>query len=257
MRTNSRKRLSVVLAVVCCLTLLVGSFAFFTDRATVDATATAGSLAVGLSEGDAAISDQLLLGGSDGIENYDELDNWNPGDSVTFSYTVSNDGNKAIRAEETLTLTVTGKGGEYGDFVEEDGSMFTIQGSDGTVIEPTSADLADNVWTLVYNLDEFALSAADGEKLASSASVQAAATNGMNAVDATAAEALRTFTLAFNGDATNEYQDAEIGIVVHVDSIQYANTRGENGVAANGISEYVTSDDQMEVVYTDDAGAAA
>lgn len=252
MSIKTRKRISLTLVACLALTLVVGSFAFFTDKADIDATATAGNLAVGLDESTKSISDQLLLGGESGdITNAAILDNWNPGDMTSFSYTVSNDGNKAIRVEETLTLIVTGTGNN-GDFENADGSMFTIVSSDGTTaINPTSANLVGNKWTLIYNLDEFNLSA-NGETLSEDANVVKAATNGMNAVDATATSTVRTFRLAFNKAATNEYQDAEIEILVHVDAIQYANSAD---VTANQIAEYNTAGNvEQELTYTDEEG---
>ena len=110
--TKSRKHLTFALVCAMCLTLLVGSFAFFTDRADVSADATAGNLAIALSEngnGTTSITEQLKLGGQYGnITNGATLDNWNPGDIIPFSYTVTNSGNKAIRAEETVKSETNG-----------------------------------------------------------------------------------------------------------------------------------------------------
>lgn len=258
----NKSRISKVLALACALIMVVGSFAFFTDRAEIDGTAKAGNLAIGLEE--STISADLKLGGDTDISNSAVVDNWNPGDSVNFNYEVTNEGNKAIRVQDTLTLTVKGKGGTYGLFDVNDGPMFTIACSDanGTAMtyapDPESKlDAATNTWTLVYHINEYALSA-DGEnaeKLTTAANVVAAAGNGMNAVNATNSSTTRTYKLVFNPDATNEYQDAEITIVAHVDAIQYANT---DEVTANNIWNYdEVNKIEQETVYTTANGQAA
>lgn len=260
-----KKRITKILACGMALALMVGTFAFFTDRAEIGGTATNGTFAVGLKAGNAdeakTIADQLLLGGQSGdIENAKTIDNWNPGDSATFSYVVSNPGNKALRAEETLTLKVTAKDGRVFTGTGAD-SKLTIAGSDGTVITPESTALSEDktVLTLVYNLDEFALSGKDGatntEKLTATSNETAAATNGMNAVDATKDNAVRTYTLVFNKAATNEYQNAAIELTVHVDAIQYANSFED--VPENKIPNSAGTTIQQELLLTNETGAAA
>lgn len=266
MKKNS---ISKALALCCIAAMAVGTLALFSDNAELPATAKVGNLAVGLSEagnGKTNISDQLVLGGTSGDLNGAALNNWNPGDSQTFVYTVSNDGNKAIRAEETLTLkvTATGKNGTFTNDANADviDSMITIASKDGSAIKAENVkeeiDGENKMYTLTYNLDEFALTGkaqgeADVEALTAASNVVAADSNGMNAVDATKNTAERTFTLVFDKAAKNVYQDANIEIVVHVDAIQFANS---SDIAENGVAEYVAASGEQETVYTTAAGAA-
>lgn len=251
-----KKRMTKILAAGMALALMVGTFAFFTDRAEIGGTATNGTFAVGLAT-DASIADQLKLGGESGdINNAATIDNWNPGDTANFKYTVSNPGNKALRAEETLTLKVTAAGNRVFTGAGAD-SKLTIACSDGTVIAPKSATLDESkkVLTLVYNMDEFALSGDGVNAEALTASEQtAAATNGKMDVDETQTSTERTFKLVFDKTATNEYQAAAIELTVHVDAIQYANSFDD--VAANQIAEAGATIAQ-ELIITGTTGAAA
>lgn len=99
-----KKRITKWLAVTCVFTLLIGTFAYFTDRVEVDANVTSGT--VGITETQ-TWQDNLLNADGNRI-----LNNLNPGDSRSLAFTVTNTGNKAIDVRHTIKLSVvdaTGK----------------------------------------------------------------------------------------------------------------------------------------------------
>lgn len=233
MNQTKRNRASKFLAITCIGALLITSFAFFTDKAEINGTAKAGTLAVGIEVGD-DISTQLI--GTDGINN------WNPGDSQTFTYTVENDGNKAIRAQETLTLTVLGGEGER-EITAADVKL-TLKddtGNDLAAVNAVSATAVEGGYELKYILPEFVLSGKDG-------------VDNTEVIEDKEDTNTVTYTLDFDETALNNYQAADIEIVVHVDAIQYYNTTGDGGVAQN---EVYNASIQLETVISDETGITA
>lgn len=103
MSTKTRKRISKGLAIAMVLTLLVGSFAYFTDRVETDAKVTAGT--VGITEAD-TWTDNLLNADGERV-----LDNINPGDSRNLAFSVTNTGNKAVDVRHTIKISVVDKAG--------------------------------------------------------------------------------------------------------------------------------------------------
>ena len=135
----------------------------------------------------------------------DSIDNWNPGDEAEFTYTMSNTGNKAMRVQEVVTLTVTG--------VSEDDvadCMLFIEDTGYTPTEVGTIDGQDG-YVLTYIVDEFVLS---GKADMANTEV----------VDENADTKEVTYTLAFSKDAMNEYQGVGIDIDVEVAAVQYYNS---------------------------------
>lgn len=93
-----KKRLSKILAGAMALCLLVGTFAYFTDRVESKGSATAGT--IGITEADTWAD---TLKDADGAR---VLDNLNPGDSRSLAFSVTNTGNKAVDIRHTLKLSV-------------------------------------------------------------------------------------------------------------------------------------------------------
>lgn len=99
MNTTQRNRTSKFLALACGAALLVGSFAYFTDRVEMSTKVTAGTVGI-VEDATANWTSQLQAGPQD-------LDNLNPGDSRSLAFTVDNTGNKAIDVRHTIKLSVT------------------------------------------------------------------------------------------------------------------------------------------------------
>ena len=93
-----------ILAAGMALALMVGTFAYFTDRVEHKATGTSGNVQIE-STAFAGANDANVLVDRDGN------DNLNPGDVRDLTFTVSNMGNKAVDIRHTIKLTVTDKVG--------------------------------------------------------------------------------------------------------------------------------------------------
>lgn len=200
---KARKNLTKVLVIALALTLLVGTFAFFTDQKSLEGSAKVGNLSI-TATGD--ITTALLAGGDADILNAGTINNWNPGDEASFSYTIASTGNKAVRYQETIKLTVTG--------VEETALANCMLQIDGTNVTPTLvSEVGSNKYELTYVVAEGVLSGVD------TGAADVEVVTGKEATTVTPA-----YTLKFSEDALNEYQNAEIAIKVDVVAVQYANT---------------------------------
>lgn len=93
-----KKRMTKILAGAMALCLLVGTFAYFTDRVEKSGSVTAGKVGI-TTDAQAAWADQLIAGPQN-------LDNINPGDSRSLAFTVTNTGNKAVDVRHTIKLSV-------------------------------------------------------------------------------------------------------------------------------------------------------
>lgn len=268
MQNANKKKITGAVALAAAGVMALGGVSMlFTDRADVSGKATAGKLAVevtgtGLADGD--FSAQL--------KNNDfattGIDNLNPGDAVQISYSITNAANKAVRANDTLTVTVKPNeammndqtktiddlSGEFADKSAihlvtgaRGGTKPVFTASDGTTTNVTFGDtgltLVDSYVTedkknivLVYQGDEVTL---DGVGL-NKESIK-------DNADKTTSD--RQYTLYFEQTAGNEWQGAEVSIDSKVTAVQYANT-----VAGDATLNVDTSDATGHTVASD-AGA--
>lgn len=98
-----KKRMTKILAGAMALCLLVGTFAYFTDRVEKSGSVTAGKVGI-TTDAQTAWADQLIAGPQN-------LDNINPGDSRSLAFTVTNTGNKAVDVRHTIKLSVVDANG--------------------------------------------------------------------------------------------------------------------------------------------------
>lgn len=242
--SNGKKKVVGIVAAACAATMAVaGSLALFTDTASIKGATTAGKLAIGIT------ADKMTEAGdfSEQLKNtkfVDAVQNLNPGDVRTISYSINNAENKAMRANDTLTVTV--KPNEammtdqektvqnlFDEFTTDKSAIHLVTGakgapkpvvtaSDGTTTDVTFGDtgltLVDSHLSedgksivLVYQGDEVNLDGVgtNAEKIADN--------NGKTSSE-------RKYTLYFNEDAGNEWQGAEVSIGSTISAVQYANT---------------------------------
>ena len=242
MQNANKKKITGAVALAAAGVMALGGVSMlFTDHADVSGKATAGKLAVevtgtGLDDGD--FSAQL--------KNNDfatkDIDNLNPGDAVQISYSINNAANKAVRVNDTLTVTVKPNGAMmtdqstnidnlFAEFTEDKSAIHLVTGARGdtkpvvtasgsTTTNVTFGDtgltLVDSYVTedkknivLVYQGDETALDGVgdNAEKLGGNKSTSD-----------------RQYTLYFEKDAGNEWQGAEVSIGSTISAVQYANT---------------------------------
>lgn len=241
MQNANKKKITGAVALAAAGVMALGGVSMlFTDHADVSGKATAGKLAVevtgtGLADGD--FSAQLKNN-----EFVDAVQNLNPGDVRTISYSITNAANKAVRANDTLTVTVkpneammtdqsTNIDNLFAEFTEDKSAIHLVTGakddpkpvvtaSGGTTTNVTFGDtgltLVDSYVTedkknivLVYQGDEVNLDGVgdNAEKLGDKKSTSD-----------------RQYTLYFEKDAGNEWQGAEVSIGSTISAVQYANT---------------------------------
>ena len=149
--TKKKKVITTVMAIACVFTLALGSFAFFTDRADGEATATAGN--INLVFTDVSLANEST---GDNVQAIDKV--WtagklvkdggilNPGDVIDMDYKLSNTGSKSIDVKQQIVLTSNVK---LTDNAEE--YSITVGGQN---ITPAKSD--DDL-TLTYELAEIIL----------------------------------------------------------------------------------------------------
>lgn len=244
MQNANKKKITGAVALAAAGVMALGGVSMlFTDHADVSGKATAGKLAVevtgtGLDDGD--FSAQL--------KNNDfatkGIDNLNPGDAVQISYSINNAANKAVRANDTLTVTVKPNGAMmtdqstnidnlFAEFTEDKSAIHLVTGakddtkpvvtaSGSTTTNVTFGDtgltLVDSYVTedkksivLVYQGDEVNLDGVgeNAEKIPGNNEKKTSE---------------RKYTLYFDETAGNEWQGAEVSIGSTISAVQYANT---------------------------------
>lgn len=272
MQNANKKKITGAVALAAAGVMALGGVSMlFTDHADVSGKTTAGKLAVevtgtNLTNGD--FTKQL-----ENTEFVDAVQNLNPGDVRTISYSINNAENKAVRANDTLTVTVTPNEAVTKDQETTVSKMFEAlkagsfnggsaihlvegeKGVNGEVTTNTDPDAADGKTTVEF--PDTGLTLVDSHLSEDSKSIvlvyQGDEVNldgtGTNAEkitgsnDKTSSE--RKYTLYFDKDAGNEWQGADVSIGSTISAVQYANT------AAGDATLNVEAGKQV----TDNAGA--
>ena len=236
--TNMKKKVLGIGAGICAVAVAaVGSFALFTDTASVKGATTAGKLAIGITAdkmteaGD--FSEQLL---NTAFDAANPVDNFNPGDDRTVAYTINNEQSKATYVNDTITLKVTPDTAYTADgrAITPENCAITFATADGSLTEK-SREMKDGVITIVYEGKETVLSGTGANAEVVKEGI------GNTANPTTAA---RSYELDFDINADNAWQGAKVEISSKVDAVQYANNHG--GLADKTIT--------AESVKTDAAG---
>lgn len=239
MQNANKKKITGAVALAAAGVMALGGVSMlFTDHADVSGETTAGKLAVkvtGTNLTDGNFTKQL-----ENTKFVGAVQNLNPGDVRTISYSIENAENKAMRANDTLTVTVTpneammaGKTVQnlFDEFTTDKSAIHLVTGaksgpkpvftaSDGTTTDVTFGDtgltLVDSYVAedgknivLVYQGDEVNL---DG--VGKNAELLGDSKTSSN----------RQYTLYFEKDAGNEWQGAEVSIGSTISAVQYANT---------------------------------
>lgn len=236
-KTNFPKR---TLCAVLAIGLLVGgSFAYFSDYATSQATGTAGTVAIALD------SDINLLD----AEGRDIL---NPGDMRDGSFTVTNEGNKSIDVRTTIKLiakdhegnaiNLTGSAteqSEYDLYLASDVELVEGQGykpkADAKPLEVKSID--GNIIT--YLLPEYSLNG-NSDKYDEVETI--------DGIDAFSHD--NDFVMVFKGEAGNEWQASSVTIAVLVEAKQHENTQAGWEIVATEVLQGGTTVVAAENVIT-------
>lgn len=252
MQNANKKKITGAVALAAAGVMALGGVSMlFTDHADVSGKTTAGKLAVevtgtNLTDGD--FTKQL-----ENTEFVDAVQNLNPGDVRTISYSINNAENKAMRTNDTLTVTVTPNEAVTTDQETTVSKMFEAlkagsfdggsaihlvegkKGVNGEVTTNTDPAAAADYKTTVEFPDtgltmQDAYLSKDGKSIVlvyqgDEVSLDGTGTNAEKITgnnDKTSSE--RKYTLYFDEEAGNEWQGADVSIGSTISAVQYANT---------------------------------
>lgn len=245
--TNNKRKGRVILAALLATTAIVtGSiFAFFSDVVKHDTTITAGTL--DLVKGQTTITQNgtalSSIGNGDAV-----VDNFNPGDVVTFSVPVTNEGSKSawlrgnLKLEGTAVTTGT-VGADTTDF-EDEFVVFagTVDQASAATAVGTTIDLSTKTgWTFTSGTSATFVDPTPGVINGNKQKADYEAESGA-AYDAgnDANEGTLTYTIYFKPSALNKWQNKKIAIDFKAEAIQYRNNIKVGNTDASSWSDLVT-----------------
>lgn len=239
-----KKRLSKILAGAMALCLLVGTFAYFTDRVEHKATGTSGNVQIE-STAFAGANDANVLVDRDGN------DNLNPGDVRDLTFTVSNMGNKAVDIRHTIklvakdstgaALALTEEAGQaefdiykYGDVTYTAKAGYVIAGqakpvfSSDSVTNTLGASRTVDGNTITYTFADTTLlgkeGAANSERVENAALAADTDVEGFIDVNDTKDAVTYKYVLVFRNTSLNKFMNSGIQIDMVVEAKQHYNT---------------------------------
>lgn len=218
-----KKRMTKILAAGMALALMVGTFAFFTDRETHNASATAGNIDLVFTDVSSKDANKV-----DGQTNTDDLvwtdnkitkdgDIMNPGDKFDMGYKLTNTGSKSIDVRQQLTLVSSVA---MTDAAEE----YTLKCGNMTITPKVSEDKK----TITYSFDDIIL-------------------NGTVETEATGVAQAEgqdyDLYLDFAKAAANKFMDSTVSVKLDVMAKQHRNTTAADFV---DFGTYTTSFEVVE-----------
>lgn len=239
-----KKRINKILAGAMALCLMVGTFAYFTDRVEHKATGTSGNVQIE-STAFAGANDANVLVDRDGN------DNLNPGDVRDLTFTVSNMGNKAVDIRHTIKLTVTDKAGaaldltaidgqaefdiyKYGDVTYTDKAGYVIAEnakpvfSSDSVTNTLGASRTLTGNTITYTFADTTLlgkeGAANSERVENTALAADTDVEGFIDVNDSKDAVTYKYVLVFRNTSLNKFMNSGIQIDMVVEAKQHYNT---------------------------------
>lgn len=263
-----KKRITKILAGAMALCLLVGTFAYFTDRVEHKATGTSGNVQIE-STAFAGANDANVLVDRDGN------DNLNPGDVRDLTFTVSNMGNKAVDIRHTIKLTVTDKAGAALDLTAIDGQAefdiykagdVTYTAKAGYVIAENakpvfSSDSVTNTLgasrtltgnTITYTFADTTLlgkeGAANSERVENTALAADTDVEGFIDVNDTKDAVTYKYVLVFRNTSLNKFMNSGIQIDMVVEAKQHYNTNDTWATVA--VQEFIAGNLAINAVPT-------
>lgn len=210
----NKTRISKALVIACALVMVVGSLAFFTDRETQSATATAGDIDLIFTDSSVNTynADPSQTIGSN--NQFCQSKVWdagkllnaddkviNPGDYFDMSYTLSNTGSKSIDVRQKLVVTSS----EPMTVGKEEYQLTVIQVDGASAIKASVAETADGKTTYTYDLKDIIL-------------------NGSKETETGASNGVYTVRLDFSKEALNAFMDSDVTVNLYATAKQHRNT---------------------------------
>lgn len=218
-----KKRMTKILAAGMALALMVGTFAFFTDRETHNAGATAGNIDLVFT--DVSSKDANKVAGQTNTDDLVWTDNkitkdgdiMNPGDTFDMGYKLTNNGSKSIDVRQQLTLTSSVA-------LTADAEEYTLKCGNVTITPNVSEDKK----TITYSFDDIIL-------------------NGTVETEATGVAQAEgqdyDLYLDFAKAAANKFMDSTVSVKLDVMAKQHRNTTAADFV---DFGTYTTSFEVVE-----------
>lgn len=195
-----KKILALVLALATVAALAVGTFAFFTDRIQANATATAGTLELALTD--------IATGKNTKMK---------PGTGCTVDFTLTNLGNKSADVREVLVLRspVAMTAGAATEFDLYKASDVTLDASGKVTVKEGKSPVAtrvvaQNAKSITYTIDQFTLNGTG---------TAAESENGVTSNAKSSA-----YVLVFKNTAGNAFQDITVTLDYIAQAKQHRNT---------------------------------
>lgn len=195
-----KKIMALVLAIATVAALAVGTFAFFTDRIQAQATATAGTLELALTD--------IRTGTNTKMK---------PGAGCTVDFTLSNLGNKSADVKEVLVLrspvAMTAGAEEFDLYLASDVTL----AADGKVTvkagkSPVAARaVSTDRMSITYTIPEFILNGTGGDEAETEPNVTSNAKSS-------------AYVLVFKGTADNAFQGITVTLDYMAQAKQHRNT---------------------------------
>ena len=249
---NKRKVRLILVALLATIAIVTGSiFAFFSDVVDHHTTITAGSL--DLVAGQTVIkqngTDATTLGDADGI-----VENFNPGDVVTFTIPVTNEGSKSawLRGKLELTGSAVEDATNKKDFTD-DFSIFAgeLDQAQAEAQKGSATDLAVDATNFTFTTGTSAVwvdptpGVINGDNTKADFEAEKLTTSGGTVPTGTTIynsgtkenEGTLTYTIYFKTSALNKWQNKVLDIDYHAQAIQYRN----NPSSATTWDDLVTS----------------
>ncbi len=199
---TKKGKLAIGASVLTGALILAGSMAYFTDRADLAASATAGTV-------DLAVT-----------ESWSDVSNFAPGDIADFSYTISNDGNMAVDVRETIALhssvgmdTATQAEFEMyhlGDVEQDQSGAYMPKAGALPIASDEDRIVSNDGKTIKYMIDEYTLNGTGAD-----AEIVDGITATSNGTD---------YVLLFKDGAANTFQGSQVSIELLAEAKQHRNT---------------------------------
>jgi len=208
MKRNFKKFAKIGAGVMAAALMLVGSFAYFTDRVATNATATAGTV-------DLALDDSGIV-----LTDADGQDIFNPGDIRDVDFTVANEGNKSVDVRTTIKLTssvpmdTTAAQAEYELYRASDVKLVAGEGYQlKDDVSPVPVRSISNDGTVItYAIPDYTL---NGDSSLAEKETETGISTDENTYD---------YVLLFKGTSSNDFQDSTARLDVLVEAKQHRNT---------------------------------
>lgn len=209
---NFKKKAAVFMSVVTALCLTVGTFAVFTDRFQAQATVTAGTLDISLTQTWENDNKDLI---------------YKPASAVKLNYSLGNKGNMAADVKETFVFTFSKalSDGEKREFDLYKATDITVDASGNVTSIPTTANALTPEYDstkkiLTYNLTQHTMAGT------TDATKPTTYTDG--------------YYLVFNQNVDNTFQGVSVNVEYLAQALQDENTGENTWKDAKVISEQIT-----------------